>query len=116
MASVQVDVPVQAPPQPVNIEPAAGVAVSVTPVPLAYASVQSVPHSMPAGALRTVPLPAPARLTVRLTGASPNVAVTVAAAVIVTVQPAVPVQAPLQPVNVEPAAGAAASATTVPPG
>ncbi len=45
---------------------------------------------------------------------SVKVAVTVGAALIVTVQVPVPVQAPLQPVKVEPAAGAAVRVTTVP--
>ena len=43
-----------------------------------------------------------------------NVAVTEAAALIVTVQFPVPVHAPLQPVNVEVASGAAVNVTTVP--
>ena len=43
-----------------------------------------------------------------------NVAVTDRAAVIATVHVPVPVQAPLQPANVEPAAGAAVSVTDVP--
>jgi hypothetical protein len=40
-----------------------------------------------------------------------NVAVTLRAAVIANVQPAVPVHAPLQPANVEPVAAAAVSVT-----
>jgi hypothetical protein len=43
-----------------------------------------------------------------------NVAVTLRAAVIEVVQPPVPVQAPLQPANVEPLAAAAVSVTDVP--
>jgi hypothetical protein len=43
-----------------------------------------------------------------------NVAVTFRAAVIDSVQPAVPVQAPLQPANVEPLAAAVLSVTEVP--
>ena len=63
---------------------------------------------MPAGALVTVPLPAPVLLTVSEKLWSVKVAVTVVAALIVTVQVPVPVQPPpLQPVKVEPAAGAA---------
>src|SRR5262245_5271153 len=50
--------------QPANVEPVAAVAVSVTCVPLANASVQSVPHEIPAGLLDTVPLPVPALATV----------------------------------------------------
>jgi hypothetical protein len=48
-------VPVHAPPHPANVAPAAGVAVSVTPVPWSYDSVQSDPQLMPAGLLVTVP-------------------------------------------------------------
>src|SRR5437867_13316427 len=59
-------VPVQAPPlQPVKTDPTAGVAVSVTTVPLAKLAVQAVPQSMPVGVLVTVPAPAPAVETVR---------------------------------------------------
>jgi hypothetical protein len=43
-----------------------------------------------------------------------NVAVTFRVAVMATVQVVVPVQAPVQPVNVEPAAGTATSVTLVP--
>src|SRR5262245_9594684 len=50
--------------QPVNAEPAAATALSVTRVPPAYGSEQSVPQMMPAGALVTVPLPLPALVTV----------------------------------------------------
>ncbi len=54
-------VPVQPPPlQPVKVEPAAGVAVSVTTVPVGNAVEQVAPQVMPAGALVTVPLPVPA--------------------------------------------------------
>jgi hypothetical protein len=49
-----------------------------------------------------------------VTVAVPNVAVTLRAAVMLTVQVPVPVHAPLQPVKVEPAAGAAVRVTDVP--
>src|SRR5207249_2757507 len=63
--TVQAPVPEQLPPlQPVKVEPAAGVAVSVTAVPLAKLAVHVAPQVMPAGALVTVPLPVPALLTV----------------------------------------------------
>jgi len=63
--TVQVPVPVQPPPlQPLNVDPAAGVAVKVTTVPLAYAAMQLAPQEMPAGLLVTVPIPAPVLLTV----------------------------------------------------
>src|SRR5207244_6385826 len=66
IVTVQVPVPVQPPPlQPEKVEPAAGTAVKVTEVPLANLAEQPMPpQTMPAGALVTVPLPAPALLTV----------------------------------------------------
>ena len=113
--TAQVPVPEQPPPlQPVKVEPAAGVAVSVTAVPPANEPEHVVPHEIPAGALVMVPLPAPVLLTVSAKLWSAKVAVTVCAALIVTVQVPVPVQPPLQPVKVEPAAGAAVRVTTVP--
>src|SRR6267142_1878364 len=63
--TVQVPVPEQPPPlQPEKVEPAAGVAVRVTAVPLANGAEHVAPQAMPTGALETVPLPAPALLTV----------------------------------------------------
>ena len=60
MVTVHVPVPAQPPPlQPVNVEPAAGVAVRVTAVPLARVAEHVVPHAIPVGELDTVPAPAP---------------------------------------------------------
>jgi len=56
--TVQAPVPAQ-PVQPVKVEPAAGVAVSVTAVPLAKLAEQVAPQVIPAGELVTVPLPVP---------------------------------------------------------
>src|SRR5439155_649690 len=108
--------PEQPPPlQPVKVEPAAGVAVNVTAVPLAKLAVQVRPQLIPTGALVTVPLPVPALLTVSATVGRAKVAVTVVAALRVTVQVPVPEHPPpLQPVKVEPAAGVAVSVTAVP--
>jgi hypothetical protein len=53
-------------------------------------------------------------LRVKVVGAELKVAVTDWSAFMVTEQAAVPVQAPLQPVNVEPEAGVAVRSTTVP--
>jgi hypothetical protein len=124
MASVQVvAVPVQAPLQPVKAEPAVGVAVSVTLVPLLKLAEQleaeapaavGVAQLKPVGFDATVPAPAVMprlEVTVRVWGASAKVAVTLRAALIVTVQVPVPVHAPLQPVKDEPAAGVAVSVT-----
>src|SRR5437867_7480032 len=112
--TAQGPVPVQMPPlQPVKTDPVAGVAVSVTTVPLTKLAVQMEPQSIPPGVLVTAPA-APALKTVTAkTGV--KVAVTAVAAVSVTMQGPVPVQVPpLQPVKTDPAAGVAVSVTTVP--
>jgi len=115
IVTVHVPVPVQPPLQPANVEPAAGVAVNVTAVPLANAAEQVAPHEMPVGALVTVPVPAPALVMASVKGCRANVAVTDWAALIVTVQVPVPVQPPpLQPLKVEPVAGVAVKVTAVP--
>src|SRR5206468_5731564 len=75
-----------APLQPLKVEPAAGVAVSVTTVPLAKLAEQVAPQLIPAGALVTVPLPVPALLTVSAKLGRAKVAVTVVAAKTVAVQ------------------------------
>src|SRR5262249_59909407 len=101
--------------QPVKVDPAAGVAVRVTAVPLANVAEHVAPHVMPAGALVMVPDPAPVLLTVSAKPGSAKVAVTDCAALIVTAQVPVPVQPPpLQPVKVDPAAGVAVRVTAVP--
>ena len=65
--TTQVPVPEQPPPlQPVKVEPAAGVAVSVTAVPLVKVAEQVAPQMITAGELVTVPLPVPAGVTVRV--------------------------------------------------
>src|SRR5436853_387779 len=113
--TVQAPGPEQPPPlQPPKVEPAAGAAVSVTAVPLVKLAAQVAPQMMPAGALVTAPLPVPALLTVSVK-VGVKVAVTVVAAETVTTHDPVPEQPPpLQPVKVEPAAGAAVSVTAVP--
>src|SRR5207247_6584939 len=114
--TTHVPAPEQPPPlQPVKVEPAAGVAVNVTAVPLVKLAEQVRPQLIPTGALVTVPLPAPALLTVSAKVGGPKRAVTVVAALRVTVQVPVPEHPPpLQPGNVEPAAGVAVSVTAVP--
>src|SRR2546425_3051478 len=113
--TVQAPGPEQPPPlQPLKVEPAAGAAVSVTAVPLAKLAAQVAPQVMPAGLLVTVPAPVPALETVSVKVCRVKVAVTVVAAESVTVQAPVPEQPPLQPVKIEPAAGAAVSVTAVP--
>src|SRR5262249_58093693 len=86
IVTVQVPVPEQPPPlQPVNVDPAAGVALRMTAVPLGNVAEHMVPHEMPAGVLVTVPVPAPAVLTVSAKGCGLKVAVTDCPALIVTV-------------------------------
>jgi hypothetical protein len=116
--TVQAPVPEQPPPlQPVKVEPAAGAAVRVTTVPVVKEVEHVAPQEMPAGALVTVPLPAPALVTLSAKDDCMKVAVAEVAALMVTVQVPVPVQPPpLQPVKVEPAAGVAVSVTAVPLG
>src|SRR5207247_9861383 len=89
--TAHVTVPAQPPPlQPAKVEPAAGAAVKVTVVPLAYAAAQVVPHEMPAGALVTVPMPAPALVTVSVKACRGNAAATVGAGRTVTARVPVP--------------------------
>src|SRR5689334_17125779 len=106
-------VPVQPPPdQPVNVEPVAGVAVSVTAWLKLKSAAQVAPQLTPAGFDVTVPEPLPALVTVSVKRCSVNVAVTPVAAVIVVVHGFVPVQPPPdEPVNVEPVAGVAVGVT-----
>jgi len=59
-------VPVQAPLHPRKTDSLAAVAVSVTTVPLSYAAEHAPPHSIPSGALVTVPVPVPVLVTVRV--------------------------------------------------
>src|SRR5207247_8221929 len=64
--TTHVPVPEQPPPlQPLKVEPAAGVALSVTTVPLAKLAVHVAPQLIRAGALVAGPLPVPAGVTVR---------------------------------------------------
>lgn len=69
---------------------------------------------MPVGLLVTVPLPVPALFTVTVEVSRLNVAVTVCAADIVTVQLPRPLHAPLHPVKAEPTAELAVRVTIVP--
>lgn len=62
--TLQVPFPEHAPDQPLNVAPAAGVAVSATLVPDANDAVQVPPQLMPAGLLVTVPFPFPESVTV----------------------------------------------------
>src|SRR5207253_1418283 len=95
--TTHVPAPLHPPPlQPVKAEPAAGLAVRVTAVPLAKLAEQIAPQLIPAGLLATVPAPAPAAETVT------------------THVPAPLHPPPLQPVKAELATGVAVNVTTVP--
>jgi hypothetical protein len=109
-----VPVPLQAPPQPVKLEPAAAVAVKVTVVPCVNEAAQVAPQSIPAGELVTVPAPEPAFETVSVWSTRAKPAVTARSWSIVTVQVPVPLQAPPQPVKLELAPAVAVSVTIVP--
>jgi hypothetical protein len=113
IVTVQEPVPVQAPLQPAKVEPEA-IALSVTDAPELKFAAQVPGQLMPEGLLDTEPLPVPARVTVSGKVAVVNVAVTFRAALIVTVQEPVPVQAPLQPAKIEPEAAVALSVTDAP--
>jgi hypothetical protein len=65
IVTVQVLVPLQAPDQPEKVEPLAGVAARVTLVPKAKSWEQVDPQLIPGGSELTVPVPAPALLTLR---------------------------------------------------
>ena len=100
---VQPALPLQAPPQTVNTDPAAGVAASVTTVPDWKLLEQVAPQLIPAGALVTDPVPVPARPTVTVYRGT-KFAPIVSFAVTVNVQAAVPAQTePVHPVNTFPA-------------
>ena len=112
--TLQAPEPEQAPPQPVNTEPAAGAAARLTTVPEPKLAEQVAPQLMPAGLLDTDPLPVPPRVTARVTRGI-NVAVTAVLAFNATVHALVPVHAaPLHPANTEPGDAAAVRTTVVP--
>src|SRR2546430_17702704 len=97
IVTVQGPVPVQPPPlQPRKTEPALGVAVSTTTVPLAKLAVQVAPQLLSPGLLVTVPAPAPLRLTVSVK-IGVKVTATLAAALMATVSGPVTVHTSLPP-------------------
>jgi hypothetical protein len=112
---VQAPVPVQAAPaQPVNMDMESGTAESVTLEAASNTAEQVAPQSIPSGDDVTVPSPVPVLVTSRAYWIFVNEAVTVLAAVIVTVQ-VVPVEDvhPVQPTNVDVGSGAGMSVTLV---
>ena len=116
IATVQVSVvPVHAPLHPPKVDPVDAAAVSVTFVAFAKFAVHVPPQLIPAGLEVTVPVPVPIFVIASANEDELlNVAVTLRAAVMDTVQvPVTLVHAPLQPANVEPLAAAAVSVTEV---
>ena len=110
----QAPVPLQEPDQPMNAD-VLELANTETTVPWLYVAEQVIPQSIPAGFDVTVPVPAPDLPTDSVYCRSVNVAVTLLAAVIDTVQGVVPMQPlPDHPVNVEPVLGEAVNVTSWP--
>jgi hypothetical protein len=106
--------PLQAPPQPMNLEPGADFAVSVTDVGEENHAEHLQPQLMPAGHDVTLPLPRPHLVTVNWYDGRLNLAVTYFAWFMYTVQVfSEPLQAPDQCENVDPSAGLAVSVTDV---
>lgn len=109
------------PPHPVKVDPAAGVAVKVTCVPLAKFAEHVLGHVIPAGALVTAPAPVPASVTVRATPVPPlKVAVTVTSEVAIGIVHEGGLvcglggtQFGLKPPKVDPAAAVAVNVTLV---
>ncbi len=117
MVTVHVSVPDEQPVHAENVDPAAGVAVSVTIVPLLKGAIQVAPQLMDPSLLVTVPVPVPSLVTDRLKvpfWIRLKVATTVSAEFMVTVHVAVPDEQPIHPANVDPDAGDAVSVTIVP--
>jgi hypothetical protein len=106
--------PVQAPLQPVKVNPAEGDAASVMLLPLLKVLLQLEAQELPSEK-PTPPVPVMVRFNVRVTTTAENVAETFLAASMVTVQvDEEPLQAPPQPLKVKPGAAAAASVTVLP--
>jgi hypothetical protein len=115
IVTLHASVPEQAPLQPANWKPWSGVAVRATAVPLSKEALQVAPQSIPAGELVTLPLPPLVTVRANWPGeVLAKLAVTLFAASTVTVQVAVPEQAPLHPVNWYPLSGVAVRVTGVP--
>jgi hypothetical protein len=66
MVTLHAPVPLQAPPQPANVELEPGAAVKLTTVPLAKSAEQLEPQAIPGGELATVPVPVPLFVSVRV--------------------------------------------------
>ncbi|MES2098572.1 MAG: hypothetical protein V4569_02020 [Pseudomonadota bacterium] len=104
--------PLQAPLQPAKSQPSLGAALNVVLVPSAKGWLQSALQASPIGEEFTVPDPTNATAKACVTGV--KVAVTAVSPAIVSAQGPVPLHAPLQPANVQPADGTAFSTRLVP--
>jgi hypothetical protein len=109
---LQAAVPLQPPVQPLNVNPASGVAFKLTVVPAVKLKRQVVPQLIPEGVLVTIPLPVFA--TERLTVSRENVAVQVLLAPIVTDVVELPAQSPVHASSFELAAGVGVKVTSCP--
>jgi hypothetical protein len=106
-------VPEQESVQPEKCDPVAAIAFRVTLEPKTNGALQRSPQSIPAGVLVTVPRPVPVLATTIGKLSRSKTAVTAAAAVSETVQLPLPVQAPVQALNLDPTAGCGVSVTLV---
>lgn len=101
--------------QPVKVDPVVGVAVRVTTLPLLKEARQVASQVIPVGLLVTVPLPSPARVTVRVNSIKSKMALQLVNKVMVSVIGlAVPVQLPPHLAKVESPEAVAVRVTTVP--
>ena len=116
IVTTQVPVPEHPPPlHPVKSEPTLGDAVRVTWEPKVNGTAQFPPQLIPAGLLVIVPNPFPGFAIVRVRTIRVKVAVTEAAALMVTTHVPVPEHPPpAHPSKLEPDAGTAVRVTTVP--
>ena len=113
--TVQEPFPVQAPDQPVKLEPTLVVCVKLTVVLSAKLFKQIPPQSSPPMSVETDPTPVPFLMTLNSKlGIAVNAAVTVLARSMLTVQVVVPVQVPPQPAKRQPASGVAVRAMLEP--
>jgi len=112
--TVQVVLPLHAPPQLAKYELTPALEVKVTWVPGGNVAVHELPHVMPEGLLVTVPVPVPPRLTFNVAAVRLNAAPTAVLLLTVTVHEAVPAHVPDQPANAEFVPAVAVRVTWVP--
>jgi hypothetical protein len=120
MVKMQGPVPVQTPLQPLKMDPAVGLAVSVTVslvlMALLFVHVPEVTPEVEVQLMPPVPLtvPAPVPVPVTVTVVALKAALTACAAVMVTEQVPVPLQAPPQPAKADPAGTLGVRSTVAP--